>query len=233
METKMSFTTDVRVKNGQSTTVDLPDMTGKFLVPYKFTLWTLSGPKDNQSLEKSECVTCRVFAGPNELYSLGEPHFLESNVVDLTPMFGIVEKFGRVKLTLTNKTREPCQYQVATDYCNSLGGVLFQEKVDTFDTVIGNVCKLGKCTKINLGFDEPVNSLRFLTTSNCTKGNWIESFEADTEDTENKSFCFDFTDKDLLAYYHNLEYLTLRIEPVNKDSSSFSAYVTAWGFPSV
>uniref|UniRef100_A0A6C0J5J5 Uncharacterized protein n=1 Tax=viral metagenome TaxID=1070528 RepID=A0A6C0J5J5_9ZZZZ len=229
IENTMVLSTDANILINNRNTIDIPDMTKKFMVPSKLSIWMLSGPRDNKVLQPAKDIIVRIFCG-TELFILAEPYFQESNVIELDAYSGLVERNGRMKVEIINKHKESTEFRIITDYTSSYGGIIHQERNSSFDDIMDHIDRAGKCTKLTLTFNKQITSLSFLVTSCCLEGKWIESFKADIEeDNENNVYTFDFIN-DLSNYADYLKYLKLNITD-NKEQPILMAYVTAWGYP--
>lgn len=228
----MIFTTDVKVQQNNKETIRLPDMTLKFMVPSVIEIAELTGGRDAKRTVPARDIICRVFSG-TEICSMGEPFFQGSNTIDLDPYRGFIEKNGRVSIDLSNKDKTIREFRITTKYVPSYGGCLMQERFTAFDAVVPSIAKLGRCTKLTLSFNKPIESLSFLTISSCIEGDWIESFSADVEGQLDEVFVFDFISPDLSAYMDYFDSLSLKVKPVVEEGSVLMAYVTAYGFPHV
>lgn len=228
----MKFQTECTVIANNNMDVVLPDMTSRWLIPARITIHQLTGPKGSKVEEHPYDISCRVYAGSSELVTLNEPFFQHDNELDFEPYWGIIEKSGRVKVNINNKVREPRDFRIVTEYVESNGAVIYQERTDNFDTIVEHIAAKGRCSMITISFDKHIEELSFLTTSTCTVGNWIESFSAGVSGEEELRhlFVFDFRDDDMVAYGKNLKYLKLRVKP-KLASDNVRAYVTAYGFP--
>lgn len=226
----MKFYTDFTITASNNLEVNLPDMTHKFMVPHRITIVQLKGSRDDKSEENVKDVQCRVFTGSTELCNLSEVYFQLDNVIDLDKFWGMIERIGRIRLHVMNKSRDPRDFRVYTEYRSCKGGVIYQEKTDRFDNVIENVVKAGRCTMLNMTFDKKLSSLEFLTTSSCVDGDWIESIGADIDENSkvDEVYSFDFTDDELNKYIDELKYIKLQVRA--SEDVSVNAYVSAYGF---
>lgn len=226
----MEFVTNTRIKPNSHTDIPLPDMTKRYMVPREITIHQLEGPKDAKTEAPARDIQVRVSAA-TELLNLSETYWQTNDTIDLSPVWGMVEPYGRVKLQICNKSRDHREYSIVTTYTESTGGVIYQERTDVFDKIITNILNAGQCSKIVFSFNKRITNLSFLTTSTCTKGDWISSFEAEIADDadENTQYTFDFTDPGLGEYAEELENLNIEINS-GSDSPPLMAYVTAYGF---
>jgi hypothetical protein len=232
---KLVFTTDVLVKYNNRTMLSLPDMTKKFMIPYKVEIYELSGPKDNKTLTKAKDIICR-FMTRHELFKLCEPYFTNNHVVDMEKYIGDIENYGRLNVELSNKGDGVREFRFISHYRFSQGGIIFQERNVVFDKFMEEISKAGRCSKISLSFNRPIKKIFCLTTSCCVEGDWIESFSVEN-DSENPSdeddemvYEFDFLDS-LSDYIDYLNFLKLKVEYDTEDKEILNAYITAYGFP--
>jgi hypothetical protein len=209
--------------------IQLPDMTHKYQVPYKITVMQLSGPQDNLTEEPAKSITCKVAASA-ELLNLGEPYFQLNHVINLEDNWAQVRASGRVKVTLTSKQKEVRRFRVYADYRECFGGVIYEDKVDKFDSILSTIHERGRCSKLTITCPKPLKSLDFVTTFSCTEGDWIDSFGANVESDPSTVYSFDFTSGDLKDYVDYLKYLQLQVAGFNPTEDIF-IYVTAYGFP--
>jgi hypothetical protein len=207
----------------------LPDVTDRHMVPFRITVVQLSGPADKQTEEPARGITCRVLTN-TDIMQLAEPFFQTSNVINLTDHWAQVRNHGRVKLNLTSKTKEVRRFRIYSEYKQTYGGVLFEDKVDKFDTVLSTIHERGRCSRINITCPKPLKSLDFVTTVCCVEGDWIESFGASLDSDPATVYSFDFTQGDLKEYVDLLKYMQLQISAMGGDDD-FYVYITAYGFP--
>lgn len=228
----MKFHTECTITANANMDVLLPDMTSMWKVPSHIKVYQMSGPKGEKVEEQPRDVAVRLFSGTTELLSYNEPFFQTENEIDLEPFWGMIEKSGRLKVTIINKMREPRDFRLVTTYSDSMGSVIYQERTDNFDSIMESIVSKGRCSVLNISFDKPVEALSFLTTSTCIEGNWISSFSATVnEEEEHQQFVFNFTDEEMSEYSGFLKYLKLSVKAKNPNDN-IRAYVTAYGFPS-
>lgn len=223
----MKFSTEVTVIGNNTVDVLLPDMTEEHQVPLKLTFYQLSGPKSERVKEAVKDIQVRLSTRA-ELLTLNEPFFHRDNVVDLEPYWGFLEQWGRLKVSIANKSREPQTFVIETEYTECYGGVMYQERTDNFEKVLDNIVSKGSCTSLTMSFDKPLSKLQFLTTSECIEGDWIASFEAEI-DNEKNEYTFDFTEDAMEKYKHYLSYMKLCVTSANNEN--VRGYFTAYGFP--
>jgi hypothetical protein len=207
----------------------LPDVTDRQMVPFRITVVQLTGPADKQTEEPARGITCRVLTN-TDIMQLAEPFFQTSHVINLTDHWAQVRNHGRVKLNLTSKTKEVRRFRIYSEYKQTYGGVLFEDKVDKFDTVLSTIHERGRCSRINITCPKPLKSLDFVTTVCCVEGDWIESFGASLDSDPATVYSFDFTQGDLKEYVDLLKYMQLQISAMGGDDD-FYVYITAYGFP--
>jgi len=238
----MRFVTACVITAGKTSTIGFPLMTKKSLIPSKITITEVISGEE----VPVNGVICRIHAGGAEIGNFGEPTFRLSNELDLANYKGIVERSGKVTLTITNRTTEPKRLKLYTDYALSYGGVLLEEKIDHFENLLNDIHSKGFCTRLVISFNKEVESIEFASVSECEpddsdQSKWIEHFNVpiDTElDVDEQVYTIDFTIPDLgTDYSENLNFLEIRAIPKKSESESennrdtFYMYVTAYGFP--
>lgn len=209
----------------------LPDVTDRHMVPVRITLVQLCGPNDKQTEEPARGITCRVLTN-SEIIQLSEPYFQTNNVINLSENWAQVRTYGRVKLSLTSKTKDVRRFRIYSEYKHTYGGVLYEDKVDKFDTVLSTIHERGRCSRINITCPKPLKSLDFVTTVCCVEGEWIESFGASTDPDPSTVYSFDFTQGDLKEYVDQLKYMQLQITSMGSEDDMY-VYITAYGFPHI
>ena len=209
----------------------LPDVTYRHMVPHRITIVQVSGPTDKQVEEPARGIQCRVIAN-TELMNLSEPYFQNNNVISLTDNWAQVRSYGRIKVTLTSKNKDVRRYRVYSEYKQTYGGVLYEDKVDKFDNVLTTIHDRGRCSRINITCSKALKSLDFVTTFCCVEGDWIESFGASVDSDPSTIYSFDFTQGDLKEYVDLLKYMQLQITGSGSDDDLY-VYITASGFPHV
>jgi hypothetical protein len=225
----MKFMSECTLQCNKMLDVPLPDVTDRHMVPYKITLVQLSGSADKQTEEPARGLLCKVVTNM-ELMNLSEPFFQTNNVISLADNWAQVRTYGRVKLSLTSKTKEVRRFRIYTEYKHTYGGVLYEDKVDKFDNVLSTIHERGRCSRINITCPKPLKSLDFVTTFCCVEGEWIESFGASIDTDPTTTYSFDFTQGDLKEYTDQLKYMQLQITGSDDD---LYVYITAYGFPHV
>ena len=232
----MKFVTECLLPAGKSNQTTLPNLTKKCQIPIKIIITErVSGVEVPIS-----GILCRVHGGGTEIGNLGEPTFKLSNEIDLSPYLGMVEKTGQVSVTLTNRSSDPKHVKIYAEYTSSYGGVLLEEKIDHFETLLRDIQSKGFCTKLVLSFSHPLQSLEFANVAECLDGseNWIQSINVpidDELDVEDQIYVIDFTTPDLGSdYSENLNFMGLRAQTKTTNEEhqpTLYLYVTAYGFP--
>ncbi len=207
----------------------LPDVTDRHMVPIRITIFQLCGPNDKQTEEPARGLICRVMTN-SEIMQLSEPYFQTNHVINLSDNWAQVRAHGRVKLVLTSKTKDVRRFRIYSEYKHTYGGVLYEDKVDKFDTILTTIHERGRCSRINITCPKPLKSLDFVTTVCCVEGNWIESFGASVDPDPATVYSFDFTQGDLKEYVDHLKYMQLQITGAGGDEDLY-VYITAYGFP--
>jgi len=225
----MKFSSECTLQCNKLLDLQLPDMTDRHMAPYKITFVQLSGPVDNSVETPARSITCRLTTS-TEIINLNEPYFQSSNMIDLTDYWAAVRSYGRVKLSLTSKTKEVRRFRIYSEYKPCYGGILYEDKIDKFDTVLQTIHERGRCSRITITCSKPLKSLDFVTTISCIEGSWIESFSATTDPDPKTIYNFDFTNGDLKEYTDSLKYMQLQISTGATDED-VSVYITAFGFP--
>lgn len=239
----MRFVTTCLVTAGKTNTINFPILTKQSLVP---SLISVTEIKDGEEVPITG-VLCRVHAGGTEIGNYGEPTFKLTNELDLTSFKGLVDRSGKVSVTLTNRTTDPKRVKLYTDYRSSHGSVLLEEKIDHFENLLNDIHSKGFCTRLVISFNKAVEALEFAsvaehvdcegTDDECAIGEWIQPFNVpiDTElDVEDQVYTIDFADKDLGPLYsENLNFLETRVvaKKADNDREPLYIYVTAYGFP--
>lgn len=227
----MKFSSECTLQCNKLLELQLPDMTERHMAPHKITIMQLSGPSDAHCEIAAKGITCRVTTS-TEIINLNEPFFQSSNILDLTDYWASVRSYGRVKLSLTSKTKEVRKFRIYSEYKTCYGGLLYEDKIDKFDTVLQTIHERGKCSRINITCSKPLKSLDFVTTISCIEGSWIESFSATTDPDPKTVYSFDFTTVELKDYVDSLKYMQLQISATGSDED-VSVYISAFGFPHV
>ena len=225
----MKFMSECTLQCNKILDIQLPDLTDRYMVPYIITLVQLSGPVDKQTEEPAKGITCKVSSNV-ELLSVAEPYFQTSNVLSLVDNWASVRNYGRIKLSLNSKTKEPRRFRIYSEYKPCGGGVIYEEKIDKFDTVLQTIHERGRCSRITISCPKVLKSLDFVTTVCCVEGSWIDSFGATTETDTSTVYTFDFTEGDLKEYTDLLKYMQLQIAFAGSDDDMY-VYITAYGFP--
>lgn len=225
----MKFMSECTLQCNKTLDLPLPDVTDRHMVPIRITIFQLCGPTDKQTEEPARGLMCRVMTGA-EIMQLSEPYFQTNHVINLSDNWAQVRAHGRVKLVLTSKTKDVRRFRIYSEYKHTYGGVLYEDKVDKFDTVLTTIHERGRCSRINITCPKPLKSLDFVTTVCCVEGNWIESFGASVDPDPATVYSFDFTQGDLKEYVDHLKYMQLQITGAGSDEDLY-VYITAYGFP--
>jgi hypothetical protein len=227
----MKFMSECTLQCNKPLELALPDVTYRHMVPHRITIVQVSGPTDKQVEEPARGIQCRIIAN-TELMNLSEPYFQNNNVISLTDNWAQVRSYGRIKLTLTSKNKDVRRYRVYSEYKETYGGVLYEDKVDKFDNVLTTIHERGRCSRINITCSKALKSLDFVTTFCCVEGDWIESFGASIDSDPSTIYSFDFTQGDLKEYVDLLKYMQLQITGSGSDDDLY-VYITASGFPHI
>jgi len=232
----MRFATTCLVTAGKSNTIHLPVLVKQSLVPGHIVI--------SEVKSGTECpitgILCRVHAGGTEIGNYGEPSFQTSNEIDLEPFKGLVDRSGKVSVTLTNRSAEPKRVKIYTTYRSSYGSVLLEEKLDHFENLLNDIHHKGYCTRLVISFNKHLETLEFASVAehldeDDANVQWIQPFNVpiDSElDLEDQIYTINFAGKDLGPLYsENLNFLELRAVKKDNDKETLYMYVTAYGFP--
>lgn len=234
----MRFATACVITAGKSTTIGCPPMTKKSLIPSKITITEVI---NGEELPVNG-ILCRVHSGGAEIGNFGEPTFRLTNELDLTNYKGIVERSGKVSITITNRTTDLKRIKLYTNYTSSYGSILLEEKIDHFENLLNDIHNKGFCTRMVISFNKNVDNIEFASVSEyeADEGDqtkWIDPFNVpiDNElDIDEQVYTIDFTSPDLGSdYSEHLNFLEIRAIPKKSenDRDPFYMYVTAYGFP--
>lgn len=227
----MKILTRVKMpSNKQQITVLCPDLTAQQLVPSKIVITESSGSEEVPVKD----IACKVVGGGTELYNYAESYFHIGNELDLSPCMYAIEKSGKVELQITNRSRDVKNLAVYTEYIHSLGGIIYQDRLDHFEDVLKNIHKSGRCTKLILSFSRSVDDIQFATTAECVDqpDSWISSFNIITEPGDDDIYALDCAGEMYAKYFDFMQLQVIdgateevrRLEPLN-------LYVLAYGFP--
>lgn len=232
----MRFVTTCLLPAGKTNTINFPNLTKQSKVPCKITITDIQGGEE----VPVNGILCRIHAGGSEVGNYGEPTFRLTNELDLSAYRGVVERSGRVSVTVTNRELDVKRLKFYTEYEQSQGGVLIEEKVDHFENVLNDIYNKGFCTRLVIAFNKQIEALEFASVAECENsagGQWIEplSIPIDDElDVDDQVYTIDLTGPDLGPLYsENLNFLELRVIPkkTEGDREQLYMYITAYGFP--
>jgi hypothetical protein len=235
----MRFVTTCLVAAGKTNTIGLPILVKQSLVPGHIVISEVKGGEETPITG----ILCRVHAGGNEVGNYGEPSFQTSNEIDLDSFKGIVDRSGKVSITITNRTPEPKRVKIYTTYRTSYGSVILEEKIDHFENLLNDIHHKGYCTRLVISFNKHLETLEFASVaehlgSDEDEGDnvrWIQPFNVpiDSElDLEDQIYTINFAGKDLgQLYSENLNFLELRAVKKDSDKETLYMYATAYGFP--
>jgi hypothetical protein len=232
----MKFVTTCVVTAGKTNTIGFPILTKQSLVPHLISVTEI---KDGVEVPITG-VLCRVQAGGTEVGNYGEPTFKLTNEMDLSPYKGLIDRSGKVSVTITNRTIDPKRVKLYADYKPSHGGVLLEEKIDHFENLLNDIHSKGFCTRLVISFNKPVETLEFASVAEHVDGDggeWIQPFNVPIDtalDVEDQVYTIDFAERSLgLLYSENLNFLEARAvaKKSENDREPFYMYVTAYGFP--
>lgn len=233
----MRFVTTCLVTAGKSNTIGFPVLTKQSYVPNKIIVTEIGSDGEERAVNG---ILCRVHAGGAEIGNFGEPTFKLTNELNLSSYKGVVDRSGKVSISITNRSSEPKRLKLYTDYTRSHGSVILEEKIDHFENLLNDVHSKGFCTRLVISFNKQVESLEFANVAELEgdgEGNWIEPFNVPIDkelDVDDQVYTIDFTEKDLGPIYsENLNFLQVNAtaKKVENDRETFYMFVTAYGFP--
>jgi len=230
----MRLTLKVKVPPSKCIALICPTLTEQLLIPHKLTF--TEGVGDNEVPVKD--IHCRVTGSGTELVNHTEAYFFITNEVPLDSSRLTVERSGRVDVLLTNRAQNPKVITMYTDYVESIGSIIYQDKTDRFDELLRNIAKAGRPTRLVFGFSRPVKSITCSTTVDCESATgdgeddgWIQPFKI--EPAESDSGCGPFAlDCAHEKYGRYLEYMQLIPQPASMAEGlpPLQIYLLAYGF---
>ena len=232
----MKFVTTCLVAAGKSNSINLPMLVKQSLVPSNIVISEVKSGEETPITG----ILCRVHASGSEIGNYGEPSFQISNELDLDAYKGIIDRSGRVSVSITNRTAEPKRVKIYTTYRHSYGSIILEEKLDHFENLLNDIYNKGYCTRLVISSNKQLETLEFASvaehlTDDGNTGNWIQPFNVplDTDlDVEDQIYTINFAGKDLGSMYsENLNFLELRAVKKDNDKETLYLYVTAYGFP--
>lgn len=229
----MKFVTECKLTSGKSTTVTVPNLTKKLLIPSKITLNQTEGGKESPV----KGILCRVNSKGAELAVCGEASFMLSNEIELNQ--SIVEKSGAASINITNRSTDHKNIKMYVEYSRSYGSVLMEEKIDHFENVLSEIHKKGFCTRVLVTFSKDVDAIEFASVAECVdeKDKWVEPFSVPMDkelDLEDRICNIDLTSNDLGPMYSDyLNFLEMRVTETKKDDNRepLYMYIIAYGYP--
>jgi hypothetical protein len=224
------------VSAGKPYNFTLPNLTKQSLVPNKVTITELD---DNNDETPVSGIMCKISSGGTEVGNYNEPHFRLTNELDLSPYQGIVNRTGMATVNISNRSNSMKKLVLCSDYKESYGGVLYEDKIDHFENLLNDIHTKGYCTRIVVSFNKQVKKMQLAPVCDCDEegGSWIEALTVPLEpelDIDDQIYTIDLTNKDLGPQYsENLNFLSAQVEVERNedDKSPFYMYVTAYGFP--
>ncbi len=226
----MRILSKIKLTAGKQVQVYCPDLTSQQLVPCKITVNELSDGEERPAKD----ILCKISSGSGELFNSSEAYFNITNEFDLNPCMYTVERTGKVDVVLTSRSKEVKTLTIYTDYAESLGTVIYQEKIDHFEDVLKNVSKCGRCTKLILSFNRAVKEIQCVVTAECVDQPdlWISSFDIVVDQEDSAIYALDCAGEQYAKY---LDFMQLQIsdgasEEVRR-SDPLILYVVAYGFP--
>ena len=240
----MHLSINVKTK-GDPITVNCPDLTHRCLIPHRLVINQLSEEcdEDGNRIEKpvKDITSIKVQSGGGEVVLFSRQVLRLNNVCDFTPYESSIEKRGNVQLTL-NQSKGHNQYIIHVFYKHSYGGILYDEKCQSFDKVMSSIVDKGICTKLILSFNKPLASLEFPLTATCHEDEdleqWIDplGLPIDSEkSTVDEVYEVDFTEPGIISHPSDIKNMTLVVrerEDENDDErrEPLIGYVIAYGF---
>jgi hypothetical protein len=226
----MRILSKLKLIAGKQGQIFCPDLTCQQLVPCKITIMEQCDGVERPARD----ILCKINSGSGgELFNSSEAYFHITHEFDLTPCMYTVVKTGKVDITITSRSKELKHISIYTDYVESYGSIIYQEKVDHFEDVLRNVSKCGRCSKLILSFNRPVKDIHCLATAECLDkpDDWISSFDI-VVSQEDTSYSLDCAGEQYAKY---LDFMQLQIsdgasEEVRR-SEPLVLYIVAYGFP--
>ena len=230
----MRFANRCRLTSGKQILVKCPNLTSRSYVPSKLEIVETHG--DTETPTKN--ILCRVTTGNVETCNYAEPFFHLQNTIDLGPCMTYVLKNGQVDLLITNKGKDVKNLVVYTDYIESPGSVIYNEKIDHFENVLENIYNSGRCTKLILSFNRAVEELKCATLSECVDcpDEWIAPFNIDIDEEagDDAVYALEFTGE-LSDYPRFMNYMQLNVidsaDEETRRQEPLYMYVVAYGYP--
>ena len=226
----MRILSKIKLTTGKQVQISCPDLTAMQLVPCKITINEVGEGEERPAKD----VLCKICSGSGELVNSSEAYFNITNEFDLNPCMYTVEKTGKVDIIVTNRSKELKHIMIYTDYIESLGSVLYQEKIDHFEDVLRNISKCGRCTKLILAFNRPVKEIQCVVTAECVDmpDRWISSFDIVVDQDDNAIYALDCANELYSKYF---DFMQLQISDGASEemrrSDPLILYVVAYGFP--
>lgn len=222
--------------NKQTVTFVCPNLSSQKLIPSYVTITEVvageeTAPKD---------ISCKLSVGNIELYNCGEAYFNISNEFDLASCLLNISKCPKLEVGLSNRSSNVKNMAITVTYTESIGQLIYQDKVDHFEDVLRSVHRSGLCTKLILSFNRPLKSLACATTVECldVPEEWVQPFEiisgdnGDTDPSEPVLYGIECNGELFTQFF---EYMQLRVEddaPEEvKKVNPLVLYVMAYGFP--
>jgi hypothetical protein len=231
----MKFTTPCFLNVGKNNTIKCPNLTRQCKIPIKLVITETNSNDDEIPVTN---ILCRVSSGGADIGNFNEPSFRLSNEIDLSPFKGVIDKYGCVSVSLTNRSTEPKKIKLHIEYIESYGSIILEEKIDHFENVLNEVRSKGYCTRLVLTCSRRIESLEFASSATCVDEHekWIQPLNVPIDndlDLDDQIYNIDFATEELgQIYSENLEFLELRVRPTKVETNdTFYLYVTAYGFP--
>jgi hypothetical protein len=231
----MKFSTTCFLSVGKSATLQCPNLTKKCKIPIKIVLTEVDSDGNETP---ASAIICKLSTGGTEIGHLNEPSFRLTNEIDLSSYKGVIDRNGTVTVNLTNRSTDPKNLMMHTEYVESFGGILSEEKIDHFETLLTDIKTKGFCTRLVITANRQLESLEFAGKAECDDHeSWVQPLNVpiDTElDVDDQVYNIEFAAAELGPLYsENLEFLELRAKAVKTeaDTGTFYLYVLAYGFP--
>ena len=226
----MQILSKIKITPGKSWQVLCPDLTSQKLVPCKITINEICDGHEKPAKD----IQCRINSGNGEIFNISEAYFNITHEFDLNQCMYVVEKTGKVDIGLINRSKELKNLAIYTDYSESIGAIIYQDKIDHFEDVFKNVSKCGRCTKLIFSFNRAVKEIQCVVTAECVDqpSNWINSFDIVVDPEDSAIYALDCAGEQYARY---MDFIQLQIKDGASDeirrSDPLILYVIAYGFP--
>ena len=184
-------------------------------------------PDTNSEFEVARNVDVEISTGKSKIFSASMPYFQFNDNIDLADRQFLLSEGNDVWINLISRLPTVTTYMLKLTYSEYYGNIIYQEKfTSNFDSILEKVHESGWCTRLHLGFSQPVSKVAMT----CNYG-WLDDLELGDE-AEN-IYVVDFYNKDsgvnLHDYISNLRFMELSF-PKIENSDNFTVSVVAYGF---